>query len=168
MNVCCVNSKGPVQYTTLWALHHSAGGILEDMTYEGNGTMNIPPEREIPHYHGDGVRALFVAGAIVLIVAQSTGANLPLSTLGTVVSAVLLVIAAGITNPAQRGIHWLNAVIAAAGTIVFGSTAVGRYRAEISIVDPSFVYVEALALLSLIALYLTTRTIRGTRERSGL
>lgn len=135
------------------------------MTFEGNGTMNIPPEREIPHYHGDGVRVLFVVGAVVLIVAQSTGANLPLSTPGTVISAVLLVIAAGITNPAQYGIHWLNALIAAAGTIVFGSTAVGRYRAEISVFDPSFIYIEALALLSLIALYLTTRTIRGIKQR---
>lgn len=135
------------------------------MTYEGEGGVSVPPKHEIPHYHGDQVRVIFVISAVVLIVAQSTGANLPLSTAGTVISAVLLVIAAGVTNPTQFGIHWLNALIAVMGTIIFGITAVGRYRADVSIVDPSFVYVEALAILSLIALYFTTRTIRGISQR---
>jgi len=45
--------------------------------------------------------------------------------------------------------------------VLFGSTAVGHYRIGISFLDPSFFYVEILALLSLIALYFTTRTVRG-------
>lgn len=140
------------------------------MTYEGNGDggMSVPPHREIRHYHGDNVRVLFVISAIVIIVAQSTGAELPLSTTGAVVSAVVLVVAAGITNPAQGWIHWLNAFIAVFGTLVFGMTAVSRYRAGMSIFDPSFTYIEALALLSLIALYFTTRTIRGFAQRPSL
>lgn len=134
----------------------------------GEGVTSIPPRREIPHYHGDNVRLLFVISAVVLIVAQSTGAELPLSTTGAVISAVLLVVAAGITNPAQGWIHWLNALIAAWGTVVFGMTAVNHYRSGISLFDPSFVYVEALALLSLIALYFTTRTIRGFHQKPDL
>lgn len=138
------------------------------MTYEGDGDgggESIPPHRDIPHYHGDAVRALFVASAVLLIVAKSTGADLPLSTFGTVVSAVILVVAAGITNPAQFVIHWMNALLAMAGTVLFGTTAVDHYRAGIHFFDPSFVYVEALALLSLVALYFTTRTIRGIKQR---
>jgi hypothetical protein len=136
------------------------------MSYDDNPQgEGIPPRREIPHYHGDEARIIFVVSAVVLIVAQSTGADLPLSTAGAVVTAVLLVIAAGITNPAQFGIHWLNALIAIFGTIIFGITAVGRYRSGISLFDPSFIYVEALALLSLIALYYTTATIRGIKQR---
>ena len=138
------------------------------MTFEGDGSDSVPLRREIPHYHGDGVRVLFVVSAIVLIVAQSTGAELPLSTLGTVVSAVMLVIAAGITNPMQYEIHWANALIAIAGTLLFGTTAVSNYRAGMSFFDPSFVYVEALALLSLIALYFTTRTIRGITQAPSI
>ncbi|MBI5405424.1 hypothetical protein HY972_00070 [Candidatus Kaiserbacteria bacterium] len=130
------------------------------MPYDDGGE-SIPQRRRIPHYHGDIVRVLFVVGAIVLIVAQSTGADLPLTTAGAVVSAVLLVVAAGITNPTQSKIHWLNACIAVGGALLFGANAVGRYRAGISVFDTSFIYVEALALLSLIALYFTTRTIRG-------
>ena len=138
------------------------------MTYEGNGGSTVPPRHEIPHYHGDGVRVLFVVCAVVIIVAQSTGAELPLSTSGAVLSAVILVVAAGITNPAQGWIHWLNAFIAVLGTLIFGMTAVGRYRAGISVFDPSFIYIEALAILSLIALYFTTRTIRGFHQRPNL
>lgn len=138
------------------------------MTSEKDGGEIVPPRREIPHYHGDGVRVLFVVAAVVLIVAQSTGAELPLSTLGTVVSAVMLVIAAGITNPMQYGIHWANALIAIVGTLLFGTTAVDNYRAGMSLFDPSFVYVEALALLSLIALYFTTATIRGIMQRPDI
>ncbi len=135
------------------------------MTYEGNGGEHVPSKREIPHYHGDEARIVFVVSAIVIIVAQSTGADLPLSTAGAVISAAILVIAAGVTNPAQSGIHWFNALLAITGTLLFGTAAVNHYRAGISLFDPSFTYLEALALLSLIALYLTTRTIRGITQR---
>lgn len=131
------------------------------------GGESIPKRREIPHYHGDEVRILFVVSALLIIVAQSTGADLPLSTTGAVVSATVLVIAAGVTNPSQRGIHWFNALLAVAGTLLFGIAAVNRYRAGMSFFDPSFLYTLILALLSLVALYLNTRTIRGLFQRSG-
>ncbi len=129
-----------------------------------------PQRHQIQHYHGNNVRVLFFVSAIVLVVAQSTGADLPISTSGAVVSAVVLVIAAGITNPAQSGIHWFNALVAVAvaGTFIFGISAVDHYREGMSVFDPSFAYIEALALLSLTALYFTVRTIRGFRLRSNL
>lgn len=129
---------------------------------EGEG---VPQRRRIPHYHGDETRVLFVSSAVVLIVAQSTGADIPLSTFAAVLSALVLVVAAGVTNPAQGWIHWFNALIAILGTLLFGTTAVDRYREGISIIDPSFMFVETLALLSLLALYFTTRTIRGFHLR---
>jgi hypothetical protein len=135
---------------------------------DSEGTIHVPRHREIPHYHGDNLRILFVTAAIILMVAKSTGADLPLSTVVTVFVAVFLVVAAGITNPAQGWIHWFNAFISAYGTLLFGITAIHRYSAQVSLSDPSFIYVEALALISLIALYLTTRTIRGFHLRPHL
>lgn len=134
------------------------------MTFEGNGTnegMSVPPPKKKPHYHGDKVRVIFVIAAVVLIVAQSTGAELPLGTASTVVSAALLVVAAGITNEALGWIHNVNALLAIFGTVIFGTSAISHYRAGLGLFDASFVLIEALAILSLIALYLTTRTIRG-------
>lgn len=125
---------------------------------------DAPPirlRRDIPHYHGDAVRALFVVGALVLIIAQSTGADLPLSTFMTVFVAAILVVAAGITNPAQRWIHWANAGLAALGLIVFGSAVVTKFRAGADAAGQTFIFLEGLALLSLIALYFAVRTLRG-------
>lgn len=137
---------------------------------EGGGdfTKIIPPRRKILHYHGDKTRVIFVVSAIILILAKSTGADLPLNTFGTVVAAVTLVIAAGVTNPVQFGIHWLNASLSIIGAILFGTTAVDHYRAGLGVFDSSFVYVEALAFLSLLALYFTTRTVRGVHQRHEL
>jgi len=137
------------------------------MDINGEGER-IPQHRTMMHYHGDQVRAIFFMAAIVLIVAQSTGADLPLSTIGAVLTAVVLVVAAGVTNPEQSSIHWMNACLAIAGTLMFGTTAVARYRGGMSIFDFSFIYIEMLALLSLVALYFTTRTIRWMLQRSRL
>jgi hypothetical protein len=134
---------------------------------DGGGEM-VSPRHISPHYHGDSVRVMFFIGALVLVVAQSTGADLPLSTMGSIIAAVVLVIAAGITNPSQKGIHWFNAGLSVIGTIIFATAAVSRYRAGISVFDPSFTYLEALALLSLVALYFTTRTLRSGAQHMNL
>lgn len=132
------------------------------MTFEGNGSETaVPPHRSLPHYHGDEVKGLLVFIAFVIIVAQSTGADLPLSTWGAVGSAVVLVVVAGITNPKQVWIHWMSEAIAFVGTLVFGNAAVTHYRVGGSLLDSSFAYTEALALLFLLTLYFATRTIRG-------
>lgn len=137
------------------------------MRFDGEGIgVVIPRRHDIPHYHGDSVRWLFLLGALILIVAQSTGADLPISTTTAVVSAIILVVAAGITNPSQTRIHWFNAIIAVIGSLVFGDSAVVHYRAGVSVFEPSFAYVEALTIVSLLALYYATRTIRGFLQRS--
>ncbi len=134
--------------------------------YEGDGTSEVvPPRHKRFHYHGDEVRVLFVVAAVVLVVAESTNTPLPISPVLAVTLAMILIIAAGITNPAQRSIHWLNALLSAAGTLLFGTTAVGYYRGGASLLTRSFTFTEALALLSLVALYFTTRTIRGILQR---
>ncbi len=138
------------------------------MPPENMGPNNVPPRHTIPHYHGDEVKVLFLVGALITIFAQSTGADLPLSTGAAVLAAALLVIAAGITNPNQIWIHWVNAFFAFVGTLLFGRYAITHFREGSNIIDPSFIYVEALALISLIALYFTTRTIRGILLRPRL
>ena len=139
---------------------------------EGDGGGNfetiVPPRHRVRHYYGGNVRVLFVVSAIVLIIAESTGVDLPLSPNGAVISAIILVIAAGITNPEQGWIHWLNTLLSVYGTLLFGMTAVSNYRTGLSITDPSFMYLELLTLLSLIALYNTVRTVRGFYLRPTL
>lgn len=138
-----------------------------DVTH-GEGGEHVPHRHKVPHYYGDTTRFLFVFAAIVLLIAKSTGADLPLTSIETVFGALFLVVAAGITNPEQGWIHWLNAAMAMYGTLLFGITAIQRYSAHVSVSDSSFIYTETLALVSLITLYFTTRTIRGFHLRPKL
>ena len=125
----------------------------------------MTPVRKTRHYYGDTVRVLFVLGAIVLFVAESTGAVLPLSLSGVVVAAVILVVAAGITNPQQYWVHFVNELIAILGTVIFAEQAVGYWRVSIAVLNISYLFTEVMALLSIIALYFTTKTLRGVLLR---
>jgi hypothetical protein len=124
------------------------------------------PPREIPHYHGDAVRALLVVAAILIVIGVFMLGASSLGSVTAAVMAVVLVVAAGITNPAQLWIHWVDAALAALGALFFGSTALGSYRAGGVVSDPmAFVFTLALAIVSLVALYLATKTIRGMMLR---
>ena len=126
----------------------------------------IPPLRQMRHYHGDTVRALFVVAAVLMVVGTAMSASLPLPAFWAIVFAVILVLAAGITNPAQAWIHWADGALALISSLVFGYAAVLTYRSGAEVADPtSFVFTLALALVSLMALYLATRTIRGMMLR---
>jgi len=124
--------------------------------------------RPVAHYHGDTVRALFVIMAVVMLIAETTGASLPLSTLGIVSFAVVLMVAAGIANPAQSWIHYVNVVLAVFGAISFGLYAIEQYRATHDVLTPTFLYAEVLALLFLTSVYYATKTVRGLLLRPHL
>lgn len=124
--------------------------------------------RPVAHYHGDTVRTLFVVAAVVMLLAETTGALLPFSTLGTVSLAVILVVAAGITNPTQEWIHFINAALAIYGAISFGLYAIEQYRMTHEILSPTYLYAEVLALIFLTAVYYATKSVRGTLLRPRL
>ncbi len=142
------------------------------MTTSTSNTGDIPSSpfahRRIAHYHGDIVRILFLASALIMLAAQTTGTSLPFSTIQVVIFAVILVILAGVTNPAQAWIHYLNEVVAVFGAVRFGITAIEEYQGRQNLLDPQYLYVEVLALLFFIAVYFATKTIRGILLRPSL
>jgi hypothetical protein len=122
----------------------------------------VAPPHDMPRYHGDAVRALLIVLAVLLGVAEAMGAVLPPSRAATVMLAVALVVAALITSPAQRWIHFVDAGLAGLVSLLFGSAVVLDYRARGEVTDPlSFVFALALMLVGFVALYLAIRTIRG-------
>lgn len=134
------------------------------MRYDTEG-MPIHTESGTPHYYGGIVRMLFIAAGLVLLVAATTGATLPLSGNAAIVSAIVLVVLAGVTNPSQLWIHWVNGIIAIFETALFGVSAYNHYHASNIVSDPSFFFVEVLAVLFLVSLYYATKTIRGIHLR---
>ena len=117
------------------------------------------PVAHKPHYHGDSVRGLFVMAAGLIFLAELLGGNLPFTTGAAVLFVITLVVAAGVTNPKQVWIHWINLLISVMGLMLFGVTALSRFRDDAPFSE-SFI-IGCLAVVFLIALYLATRTVRG-------
>ena len=128
-----------------------------DWNEDGEPLVRTP---EIAHYHGDYVRLLFVIAAMLMLVMQFTGDNLPMTPAALIVFVAVLVIAAGITSPVQRLIHWINLVLSLMGLAIFGGIAMARLHS----IGDFFTHdgiAGVIALVFLGALYLATRTVRG-------
>ncbi len=114
----------------------------------------------VAHYHGDIVRLLFIANAVLMLVMQFTGDRMPMTPAGLLVFVTTLVIAAGITNPASRFIHWVNLLISFTGLVIFGSVSIERLDSVASFFTHDGI-AGVITIVFLISMYLTTRTIRG-------
>lgn len=112
------------------------------------------------HYYGDIVRGLFLGAAIVMLIAGFTTATLPISTGFAITWIVVLVLIAGLTNPIQRGVQWVNVIISVLGILVFGGDALGRYHSFSAVFTAGFL-IALLTLIFLLALYFATRTLRA-------
>ncbi len=116
--------------------------------------------KPIPHYYGDAVRGLFLASAIVMLIAGFTSAALPMSAPITILWIIVLVLIAGLTNPVQRGAQWLNVIVSVIGIFVFGGEALSRYHNFSAVVTSGF-FLALLTLIFLMSLYFATKTLRA-------
>ncbi|MDP3646326.1 MAG: hypothetical protein Q8R25_04525 [bacterium] len=115
--------------------------------------------QKIPHYWGDSVRVLFVTAAALAIVAIPLfGDLLPYGSRIEIISAVVLVILAALTNPHSQSIMIINAVVAAVGVVLYEQAAVSLYSGDGPLL---FVARGTVALLLLFALYFSVKTIRS-------
>ncbi|MBI4121213.1 MAG: hypothetical protein HY457_03085 [Parcubacteria group bacterium] len=128
-------------------------------------SLDAHKRKGLVHYYGDNVRTIFLIGSIAVLLSLPLFTRLLTETIiypATVVA--VLVIAAGIANPAQRWTMVLNTIISA------GAVAFFEYQALLVSHLPatddwqqSFLFLEnhVLALLFLIALYYSIKTTRG-------
>jgi len=119
-----------------------------------------PVPRAPRHYYGDTVRALFLAGAVLVFMTRFVGTELPFTTGAQMLLILVLVIAAGITNPVQKWIHYVNMLVSIAVTLTFAGLAFSRIEtAEMLFTAEGIVVL--ITLIFLAALYFATRTVRG-------
>src|SRR3989344_2974263 len=112
------------------------------------------------HYHGDIVRVLFVVAATLMFFAEFSGANLPFSSAVSIFIIVLLVVTAGLTNPVQMWVQWMNTGISAFGLLLFGGVALAHFRGGNDFFGNG-IFVALLSITFLLALYFATRTLRA-------
>jgi len=119
----------------------------------------VPPTRA-SHYHGDTVRILFLVAAVLVFITKFAS-SAPIFSFGAMMLLILtLVIAAGITNPAQKWIHNVNMFISIAGVLTFGWLSFSRIETAQELFSGTGL-VAGIALIFLAALYFSTRTVRG-------
>ncbi|MEK9161126.1 MAG: hypothetical protein AAB440_03830 [Patescibacteria group bacterium] len=118
------------------------------------------------HYYGDLVRILFVVAAVILFTMQFTGIRLPFSSFGSIMMVMFLVVAAGLTNPVQIWIHWVNIFISAFCLILFGGLALSRFQNQQALF-PDGILIGTLALMFMVALYSAVKTLRGILMRDA-
>jgi hypothetical protein len=117
-------------------------------------------ELPVPHYYGNATRAIFIIAAIVLILGLPTVSQyfgIPIIFAGTAIA--ILAIAAGITNPIQRGSLILNMIVSVFGLLTFIYISWFMYKHEFGgiILELN----QLMALLFLIASYLSVKSVRG-------
>jgi hypothetical protein len=124
------------------------------MTYDTNTSG-------IKHYYGDIVRMLFLAAAILMLVGLPAISNyVSIPTVFSVISMLILGLAAGLTNPKQKWDAGINTVIASVGFVVFETYAVIAFR-EHGGTDKFFLSNLILGFIFLIAVYFSVKTLRG-------
>ena len=121
----------------------------------GDLKVSKPQKR---HYYGDNVRRLFFAGGIVMIITLPFFKYLlPVPVFASVLTMVVIGLAAGLTNPKQRSVIIADVIISAVAFVAF------EYQAVIGLgdgTDPLFFINQALAIIFFIAFYLSIKSLR--------
>lgn len=117
----------------------------------------------IPHYYGDTVRNLFLVAAAILMASAALDEALFAFYLFLGIFVLLaLVILAGLTSPLKRFSILADAILSGALLIFFEYSAlIGHTSIAHNGVDVAFMLRQILALIFLVALYFSIKTLRG-------
>lgn len=112
------------------------------------------------HYYGNLVRRLFLAGAIVMLLALPfLNYLLPIPLFCSLLAIIILSVVAGFTSPWRKWAIVMDEVIAIVAVLIFEYYAV-NYYVKYSAASSLFLINQLLALDFLIALYFNTKTLR--------
>lgn len=118
----------------------------------------------IAHYYGDIIRILFFTVAVMSLVSTPLiGDLVPMDTLSLIVSSVVLVALAALTNPRSRSILIIDTIVSMLGVILLELSAMTRYAS-----DPFVLLVarECASFLLLLAFYFSTKTVRAMMQHT--
>ena len=117
------------------------------------------------HYYGDVVRILFVVAAVLILLAQVVGIAF-LTTQAALVAAVVLILSAGLTNPVQIWIHFINVLLSAGGLLISAGVTLDRFKTSPNFLTEGWI-VMVLTIVFICALYSATKTLRGSLMRGA-
>src|SRR3989344_3610993 len=125
----------------------------------GGEHVRLPVWPTVPHYYGDIVRQLFIAGALLILIgapfyADTLSVELPYE----MVAALVLAALAALVNPHSKPLLLANAVAAGVCLLVYEHWALTQYDTS---TWTQFILRELIALIFLIAFYFSLKTVRA-------
>jgi hypothetical protein len=127
-----------------------------------NGPKQPVTISRIPHYYGDAVRTIFLACGLSMLIGLAIFSNkLPAGVVISLVSSVIIVVAAGLTTPKRRISIAADVVLSCGAAAAFAVASVREYAA--SGASSFYLFNQALALGFTAALYLSVKTYRSMR-----
>jgi hypothetical protein len=123
-------------------------------------TIKEKVETRQMHYHGDKLRNIYLLMAVIMLISTPfCSAELPVSTTNSVIGILVLSLFAGLTTPKSRFIIVFDFIISLTVLFVFGYQFVNSYST--GFVGVFFYANLVLALLSIAAVYFSSKTLRG-------
>jgi hypothetical protein len=114
------------------------------------------------HYYGSLVRKLFVFAVILqLIIILIDRDLIQFNLVVGVISVLVIVVLAGFTSPANKWAMIGDLVFAAVSFIIFEYLAIARQLQVDTFFDSIFLMRQVLAIIFVIAVYFSTKTVRG-------
>ena len=111
------------------------------------------------HYHGDMVRRLFFSGGIIMILALPFFKDLiPVPEFISILAMLIIGFMAGLTNPRLKWTAFLDCIISLVAFATFEFSAIKNYSSPEAML---FWLDQALAIIFFLALYYSTKTLRG-------
>lgn len=118
-------------------------------------------QKPVPHYYGDTIRKyLLIAGLLLLLAVIFDKELFKFYLIMGGVGVLVFTVLAGLTSPRTKPVIINIAAISAAMFLVFEYFTISGYL-QSGIFNVPFLIREALAIIFLVILYYSTKTIRG-------
>lgn len=127
-----------------------------------------PPPARRPHYYGDLVRKqLLLAGLVIMVAALLDSELRSFYLLVALFGVVGITVLAGLTSPQKHGVVVIDVLVSAFMFLVFEYFAIAAYVRYENFSNNVFFFRQLIAVIFLIALYYSTKTIRY-HEKGGV
>jgi len=137
-------------------------------SYDGSEYIFSKKDPSKRHYHGDVIRRLLFASAIIMLISLPLFSDLTsIPIMVSVVSILAVAVSAGLTSPRRKNVMVANLVISMLGVIIFEyETFMLKFTESDSAIF--FLINQSLALMFLISLYYSIKSLRGIIRRERI
>ncbi len=121
----------------------------------------MAPTARHPHYYGDFIRRhLLFAGFVIMIAALIDSELRSFYLFVGLFGVVGITVLAGLTSPQRRAVMFVDVLVSAIMFLIFEYFSISAYARYENFTDRVFFFRQLIAVIYLIALYYSTKTLR--------